>query len=651
MNILAELRDRFVSALQPLVDDPSTYADMIKVSQDARFGDFQANCAMPLAKKLGKPPREVAGQILDALEVSDLCDPPEVAGPGFINLSLRSDWLVRTFENMRHSDRLGIEVPEEPRRIVIDYSSPNVAKPMHVGHLRSTVIGSALERILRYLGHSVISDNHIGDWGTQFGMIIYGYKNFLDDSAYALDAVAELSRLYRLVNQLGDYQSAVETRPAAEARLEAAREGLKKAEAAAEDDKKARKLLKKQRSSIDQLSQHVRQLDATIDSVRSDAALLELAQSHSEISTAARLETARLHQGDPENLALWHEFMPACRRELNALYERLEISFDETLGESFYQPMLDQVVERLRERELAKVSHGATCVFLENHDAPFIVQKSDGAFTYATTDLATIDYRVSQWNADQILYVVDDRQSEHFQMLFETARQSGLDQLDFRHVSFGKILGDDRRPFKTRSGETVGLGSLLDEAVRRAREIVDENDDAKPEPELDSGERARIAEIVGIGGIKYADLHHNRDSDYVFDWQKMLATTGDTATYIQYAYARICGIFRRGGIDRSELSNQPASLVFDEPAERSLAVLLLRFPEILQSVTNDFRPNILTDYLYSTADGFSAFFRDCPVLKADSEDIRTSRLHLCNMAGRILHQGLALLGIHTAEKM
>jgi arginyl-tRNA synthetase len=323
-----------------------------------------------------------------------------------------------------------------------------------------------------------------------------------------------------------------------------------------------------------------------------------------------------------------------------------------TLGESAYQDQLAGVVRSLEEQKIACESEGATCVFVEGNAAPFIVKKSDGAFTYATSDLATIRYRADTLKGREILYVVDARQSEHFKLLFAVARKWGYDALDLRHVSFGTILGEDKRPFKTRSGDTIGLESLLDEAVLRARRIVDQNDDAKETgPELDDQTRAAVAETVGIGGIKYADLRHNRESDYVFSWDKMLAVTGDTATYIQYSYARICGIFRKGSIDRESLRRSAPAIRLGSPAERRLALLLLRFPESVEAAIEDCRPHFMTQYVFLLADAFTAFYEACSVLKEPDEGLRQSRLLLCDLTARMLKKGLWLLGIDTCEQM
>jgi arginyl-tRNA synthetase len=657
MNLLWELRRRFARALQPLTSDPVALAGLVKPTQDSRFGDFQANCAMPLAKQTGAAPRAVADRIVAGLDVADLCLPPEIAGPGFINLTLRAEWIEEAANRLIHDDRFGVDVTRDPKVVLIDYSGPNVAKPMHVGHIRSTLIGAALYRLFQFVGHRVQSDNHIGDWGTQFGMIIYGYKHFLDRDAYLRDPVTELGRLYRQVNQLADYWDAVEALPALGEQLGRLQGEVSAAEVSLKDasDKSAKaeaeRILKRLRVDAETLRQELSRQASKRDAVERDAALRKLADEHPDVAVESRRETARLHSGDPQNLELWNEFLPQCLEALQAVYRRLDIEFDMALGESYYQPMLGEVVDSLTRSGLARPSDGATCVFIEENAAPFIIRKSDGAFTYATTDLATIRYRAEILKASVILYVVDARQSEHFRLLFATARQWGYDQIDYRHVSFGTILGEDKRPFKTRSGDTVGLEGFLDEALLRARRIVDDNDDAKETPELDDRARAAVAETVGIGGIKYADLRHNRDSDYVFQWDKMLATTGDTATYIQYSFARICGIFRKGGIDREVLRNSGSTIRLSLPTERRLALQLLRLPESVDLAIEDCRPNYVTQFLFATADCFTKFYEECPVLKEPDAALRDSRLLLCDLTARVLQKGLWLLGIRTSEQM
>ena len=650
MNLLAELRQRFHVALEPLTEEPETYTAMVRPAQDARFGDYQANCAMPLGKACEKDPRDVAAQIVQRLDLGEICDPPEIAGPGFINLRLSDSWLADETRRMITDQRLGHRAVEERLHYIIDYSSPNVAKPMHVGHLRSTVIGDALVQVLRFQGHQVTGDSHIGDWGTQFGMIIYGYRQFLDQDSYAADAVGELARLYRLVSQLSGFHETRERLPALRERLVDRQAELEVALAGGDKSQKAQ--ARKVRAEVAGLQEQISSGDEAVALVEEDDRLNGLAAAHPDIAEAARRETAKLHAGDSENLELWEEFLPACLEAMDGLYQRLGVEIDLRLGESYFQPMLAGVVEDLQASGIARESEGAICVFIEGNEAPFIVRKSDGAFTYATTDLATIRHRIESLNGDVLLYVVDARQAEHFRLLFETARIWGFDGTRFAHVSFGTILGDDRRPFKTRSGDTVGLESLIDESIARARGIVEENDAAKPDgPELDDESRAQVAETVGIGGIKYADLHHNRDSDYQFSWEKMLATNGDTATYMQYASARILGIFRRGGIDRDSLRGTSPEVLLDDDCERALAVALNRFADAIDVTATELRPNVLTQYLFELANAFTTFYNACPVLKEPDDRRRSSRLALCDLTARVLTEGLGLLGIETCSQM
>jgi arginyl-tRNA synthetase len=655
MNILYELKSRFRSVLSGIVKDPTELLSMIRTAQDTKFGDYQANVAMPLGKRLGKPPREIAAEIISKLDLDDLCEPPEIAGPGFINLRLKPEWLVERLNQSIDDERLGVSLADEPLTFVVDYSSPNVAKPMHVGHIRSTVIGDALCRTLRFLGHRAISDNHIGDWGTQFGMIIYGYKNFVEQSAYAATPVAELSRLYKLVNQLVDYHTTKTKLPTIEQEL-ASRSAAVETLPTSTGDKAAIKKAKKERRKLEdrirETSEAIAAAKSRIAAVEDDVRLSDLAGQHPNIATNVLEETAKLHRSDAENRQLWDEFLPECRKEIQKLYDRIDIEFDYEYGESFYHDRLAGVVDEFEQRGLAKESNGAICVFLDGFDAPMIIRKKDGAFLYATTDLATIQFRMQEWKPDAILYVVDHRQGEHFEKLFVAAKQCGYPDVELSHVSFGTVLGDDGRPFKTRSGDAVGLESLLDEAVQRALTVVSESDDAKPNgPELSDEERNQIADAVGHGAIKYADLSHNRTSDYVFSYDKMLALTGNTATYLQYSYARVNGIFSKGSIDIEELRQSDASIQIVEPAERALALELLRFGDALADVVEDYRPNQLTNYLFQLTKVFFSFYEQCPVLKAKEESTRNSRLLLCDLTARTIRQGLDLLGIHVVQRM
>ncbi len=653
MNILAELRRRFATAIAALAPDSGELVELVLPSQDAKFGDYQANCAMPLGKKLGAPPRQIAERLIAALDVADLCEPPEIAGPGFINLRLRAEWLLTKLQVASADvERRGIELAAAPRTFVVDYSSPNVAKPMHVGHIRSTVIGDALCRVLKFLGHRVISDNHIGDWGTQFGMIIYGYKHFVDDAALAQAPVPELSRLYKLVNRLIEHEDQRDNQlPALRTKLAEQMERAQSLSAppATGDEKADKQHAKKVRQAeavVSELRTELAELEAKLAAFAADPEQSRLAKAHPRIGAAALAETAKLHAGDAENVALWRRFLPACLEEIDETYQMLGVTFDHALGESFYHDQLAGVVEKLQSQGIAVEDGGAVCVFLDGHEAPFIVRKKDGAFLYATTDLATIHYRLREWQPDAILYVVDHRQSLHFEQLFSTARKMGCGEMELVHVSFGTVLGEDGKPYKTRSGSAVGLKGLLDEAVERAYEI------AAKSPQITSeDERRTAAKKIGIGAIKYADLAHNRTSDYVFSYDKMLAMNGNTAAYMQYSNARVKSIFARGEVNIAALRTSGAKIQFSAPAERALGLALLQFTEALARVASDYRPNHLTAYLFELASRYSEFFEQCPVLKAEDAALRDSRLLLCDLTARTIEQGLALLGIETVERM
>jgi len=574
--IPALLEKIFKPVLAKYSETPDKFLGMISRCADPKFGDYQANFAMAMGKSLGKKPRDVAEMIrTDVLAdptAAALFESVEIAGPGFLNLKISSEWMIRTLENAAKDERLGIPAVSEPKTVIVDFSSPNVAKPMHVGHIRSTIIGDSMSRVLKFLGHNVIRDNHLGDWGTQFGMIFYGWKHYLDEEKFQDNPIMELLRLYRIARE---------------------------------------------------------EMDAD-----------------EKVADECRKETERLHAGDPENRALWAKIMPYCLQEIDRAYERLDIQFDETNGESFYNDRLPGVVELLREKGLATDSEGAVCVFFPGRETPMIVQKKDGAYLYATTDIATFLYRMETFKPDAIYYVVDHRQSEHFVNFFEVTRMLGYEGVDLRHVKFGTILGEDGKPFKTRSGDTVGLDGLLDEAVERARSAMRQNEAGNiPEEDFED-----TAQKIGIGALKYADLSQNRESDYVFSYDKMLALNGNTATYMQYAYARVRSIFSRGGFDASAIC-KTSSIQFTHPTERALAMELIRFGEALDGVARDNRPNFLTAYLYELASKYSSFFENCPVLRAENEEIRDSRLVLCDLTARTIQKGLELLGIQTVEKM
>ena len=537
---------------------------------DPRFGDYQTNAALVLGKQRGENPREVAEKIVGHLDVDDLCGPPVVAGPGFINFTLHPGAVAEKTASILGDERLGAAETESPRRIVIDFGSPNVAKPMHVGHIRSTVLGDALARIATFLGHEVIRDNHIGDWGTQFGMVIYGWKNLLDQRALQQNPLAEVVRVYKETNAL--------------------------------------------------------------------------AASDPQVREACRQELVKLQAGDKENIDIWNECVAFSMQDFEHVYELLDIHYDIQCGESFYNDRLPGVVERLLKSGIAEISEGAVVVFFrdipELADKPCIIRKRDGGFNYATTDVATIDYRLDDLRADSVWYVVGAPQTLHFKQIFEIARRQGY-QADLCHITFGSILGEDRKLMKTRSGENVPLRELLEEACRRARKIIDEKN-----PDLSEAEKTDIAKKIGIGAVKYADLSQYRMTDYVFSWEKMLSLQGNTAPYLQNAYVRIRSIFRKAG----ESAPKIGELTLGDSAEINLAKRLCQFAEIVPQVLNDFRPSILANYLFEVANCFHAFYEACPVLKS-VEPVRSSRLALCHLTARVLYRGLDLLGIKVPEKM
>jgi arginyl-tRNA synthetase len=607
------------AAVRAMLPDADVSAVLVRPC-DPKFGDYQSNALMSLAKVRKLNPRQLATDTVAKLDVSEVCEKVEIAGAGFLNFRLKNSVLVQTLEaaargehlffekvvgqasslssssggNYNTTGKMPVPLQNAARTIVIDFSSPNVAKPMHVGHIRSTGIGDALQRTLRLLGHKVISDNHIGDWGTQFGKLLLGWKSILDRAALERDAIAELERLYKVINTECD---------ATPARLE-----------------------------------------------------------------EAKAELVNLQAGDAENIAIWKEMIRLSQIQFDTIYSRLGVKFDHALGESFYNPWLGEVVNDLLAKKIARESEGAVGVFsdpagaglppkedpfLVNRDGewvadPALVRKSDGGFNYTTTDLATVDYRLKTWSPNEIVYVVDDRQSGHFKKLFLIVgrwKPDATKSTKLIHVGFGKILGDDGKPFKTRSGDTVKLGDLLDEAVERAYKTVCEKSSELPEEQ-----RKEIARVVGLGAVKYADLLPNRQSDYIFNWDKMLALQGNTAPYLLYAYARIKSIFRKCEAN-SSLVTRHSSLLLAAPEEIALAKHLLNFGLTLEAVAEEYRPNFLCNYLFELAGRFTGFYENCPVLKAEDAATRDSRLALCNLTARVLKQGLDVLGLETVEQM
>lgn len=557
-------------------------ADVVPAT-NPQFGDYQSNVAMQLAKAWRWNPRELAGKIVAAFEAADLCEAPTVAGPGFINFRLSPGALNERVAHLLSDDRLGVARTESPKTIVIDFSAPNIAKPMHVGHIRSTILGDCLTRVARFLGHKVITDNHIGDWGTQFGMVLWGWKNLRDPIAMSLDPVGELLRLYREVN--------------------------------------------------------ARQ--------KEDEALREVCKA----------ELVRLQKGDQENLAIWRECVALSRQGLERIYDQLDVTFDHWLGESAYNDALAPLVERLLVEGIAQESDGAVCVFsdgsVEPKEDPFLifrddawvanpclVRKSDGGFLYATTDLATVDHRLREFGAEAIWYVVGVPQQGHFDQIFAVCRRRGIGaELEF--IPFGSILGKDRKMLRTRSGDTVQLADVLDEAQERALKVIEEKN-----PDLDEAEKTAIARAIGIGSVKYSELSQHRLTDYVFDWDTMLSLKGNTAPYLINAFVRTRSIFRRLGSDFGGVE----ALVLTEPTERALALKLLQYGETVSGLLGGFRPNLLCAYLFELASAFHGFFEECPVLRSEGA-VRDSRLALCELTSRVLGHGLGLLGIRTVDRM
>jgi len=596
------LEQRLREATSLVLPDVRPEAIQVRPCPDPKFGDYQTASLIALAKERKANPRQLAADVVAKLEVSDWCERVEIAGAGFLNFRLKTSAVAATLEGAARGEHLFYRKTAQSRTVVVDFSSPNVAKPMHVGHIRSTILGDCLGGILRLLGHRVITDNHIGDWGTQFGKLLVVWKRDLNPSALQRDPIGEMERLYKMVNA----------------------------------------------------------------ATESDPAVLE----------QARQELVKLQRGDPENLRIWREMQALSQAQFDAVYARLRVKFDHTHGESFYNPKLPAIVQELREKGLAQESAGAICVFsdgslppkqdpfLKQEDGqwkpnPALIQKSDGGFNYTTTDLATLAYRLETWHPDEILYVTGGPQQLHFQQLFAIFRRWHPEaKVKLAHIWFGSILGEDGKPFKTRSGDTVKLAELLDEAEERAFKVVSEKS-----PELTEEQRHSIARIVGVGAVKYADLLPNRQTDYTFSWERMLALNGNTAPYLQYAYARIRSIFRKAAVEAGNqdpaVSIQSAEVAgaASAPAialstleEAALGKHLLNFGLVLEAVAEEYRPNYLCNYLYDLAGHFTRFYEKCPVLKAPPAE-RASRLALCELTGRVLKQGLEVLGIETLDQM
>jgi arginyl-tRNA synthetase len=569
---------------------PAPPAPYVRPCPDPRHGDFQTNAALVQGKISQGNPREIAEQLRAAINLDGIAEPAEIAGPGFLNFRLSASYLDQQVKARWQDKRLGVPTVSKPEIVVVDYSSPNIAKEMHVGHLRSTILGDSLARIYSFLGHEVVADNHIGDWGTGFGMILLGYKREGNAEKLQLDPFGHLEGIYRKIQ----------------------------------------------------------------DEAKTDDAVRE----------AAKRELVLLQQGDPQNRQLWEQFLHYSIAALEIIYQRLGVQFDHTLGESFYNNMLADVVKELVEKGIARPSEGAIAIFFDGKldpkddpflvfrkeagsaegqfiDNPLLVQKSDGGYNYATTDLATVRYRHDHFHAHRVLYVVDSRQQMHFRQLFAAAARWGYDGMRLEHIGFGTILGPDKKPIKTRDGGDVKLKALLTEAEERAGTIIGEK-----RPEFNEHERVALARVVGLGALKYADLAQNRNLDYVFSWDKLLAFDGNTAPYLQNAYVRIRAIFRKAGLGEAI----HATVRLTEPAELALSRKLLGFSDAVQIAADEYRPHYICLYLFDLATLFHKFYELCPVLTSETT-VRDSRLLLCDLTARTLRQGLQLLGIDVVEQM
>ena len=589
-QVLAQrVRDAIVASFGP------EYSDADPLIRPSAFADFQANAALPLAKRAGRPPREVAAELAARLDVTGLCTEPAVSGPGFINLTLRDDWIAAQASAMLGDDRLGLAPAAAPQTVVVEYSSPNIAKEMHVGHLRTTIVGDAIARSLEFAGHRVIRDNHVGDWGTQFGMLIEYLRDVGEESAEAGSLRTDPNAFYQAARRRFD--------------------------------------------------------------------------SDPVFADRARKRVVDLQGGDPGTLQLWQELVDLSKDYLHRIYGRLAVTLtdDDIKGESFYNNMLADTVARLEEEGIAVHSDGALCAFppgftgREGRPMPVIIRKSDGGYNYSTTDLATIRYRVDELHVDRAIYVVGSDQTLHFQLVFAVAREAGWipPGASFEHAQVGLVLGPDGNRLRTRSGDNVQLSDLLAEAVERARAILDELDATA---RFDAAELDAVAEAVGIGAVKYADLSTARESAYVFDWDRMISFRGNTGPYLQYATARIRSIFRRAAdgpaagtgaaapADAEATAHGGAVAVTAGP-ERALALKLLGFGAVIAGVGETAEPHRLCGYLFEVASLFTTFYEECPVLKAESASLRASRLALCALTHDVLTTGLGLLGVPVPERM
>ncbi len=551
------------------LDDTDVHLGVAPTNND-KFGDYQCNAAMELARTLKKAPRQIAQEFADAAELPDFVDKIEIAGPGFINFYLSNIALAEHIQFLESDPHLGVEQVGQGKTVIIDYSSPNVAKPMHIGHIRSTVIGNAIDRLYRFRGYKVIADNHLGDWGTQFGLMMVGFRSFVNEEALAEAPVEELERVYV----------------------------------------------------------------ASYNKSKEDESWRELAKA----------ELVKLQQGDAENRALWERFIKLSIEEFNTIYDRLGVKFDLYRGESFYNDRLPKIIQALEEKGLATESEGALIVDLEEDGMPVcIVRKSDGGYNYATTDLATVEARIEEFDPERIVYVTDERQQLHFRQFFTIAEKLGLDA-NLVHVWFG-LMRLPEATFSTREGNVIKLAALLDEAEARSLEMVKSSS-----PDMPEEQQKDLAKAIGIGAIKYTDLSQNPQSLVTFTWEKALNMEGNSAPYLQYAYARISSVYDKFHAKYPDTQLSQCSIIIEHEIERRLSIKLCRFPAAVRAAAGNYRPNILADYLYELAQIYSSFYQNVPFLKAE-EGVRESRIRLCRSTAAILKQGLELLGIETRERI
>jgi arginyl-tRNA synthetase len=667
-RITETFEERFGAAMKTVCGQD--YPAMVRAAADAKFGDYQANGIMAAAKAVKANPRQLAEQVVAAMDISDLCESPEIAGPGFINLRLKDSFLAeRLLEMYRDAERLGVDKTDTPKTVVVDYSGPNIAKQMHVGHLRSTIIGDCIARLYEFQGHTVIRQNHIGDWGTQFGKVILALWHICmaenlhksEEPFYDLN-LSDDQNLTAFINQIVNRH---QNDWCADSKFSEGDGELYFQPFLEEFSLRSKTLwpvLLKAYQYVNLLDEAFKGMKRTIKTrVKNETG--QFVYKEIPYESLSRHITYMLQQGGQDNQQerkAWSCVKEITMQHCTDIYKLLNVTLEhprDTRGESDYNDNLPQIVTDLKAKGLAVESEGAVCVFpkgFKNKDGqrlPFIIQKSDGAFLYATTDLAALRFRLDELKADTVIYVTDARQAMHFQMLFAAAKLAGWvkDGITLEHVTFGTMLGEDNKPFKTRTGGTVKLKDLLDEAIERATAVVEDKN-----PELPAEQKAQIARAVGIGAVKYADYANNRNSDFIFSFDKMLAMEGNTAPYMQYAYARIKSIERKAAgkdVDVQQELAGIAALPLTEPAEKELAKLLVRYDQAIAAAAAECRPNYLTGYLYDVAQAFSRFYSACPVLTA-APDSRPGRLLLCDLTARTIRHGLSqLLGIEVVEQM